>query len=308
MEENTNKVNEEKQKKEFLKRTEIRTMAKDITKLRKIETEKEKQRIMGLRPKEQDKKPVLAPTADINKETLIPKPLSKKSFPFKKLLPRAIVVLIIICALGLIFWLIGAKKAPDEKPFVPEITQPDEEEIEEKIPEKIPEIHIPACLILTEQTEILEISETQDIVQVFSQIMEQELPNDALIRVVIKNISQGRLVSLQELSSVFQIEISSEIFQKFGPDYSLIIYGQEQGKRIAFIANIKEKQGLTESLDKWEQELKEFKPAKYKGIAFRYLTISEQDHIGICYSFIDDLFIWTSSGELMVKIIDKLSD
>ncbi len=49
---------EKEEKLEFLKREEIRTMAKDIAKLREIESQKERERIATLKPKEEIKAPV----------------------------------------------------------------------------------------------------------------------------------------------------------------------------------------------------------------------------------------------------------
>ena len=155
---NPNLKNERKkevdEKKEFLKRTEIRTMAKDVTELRKIETEKEKQRIMGLLPKETKKEKIEPVFAPMEKQTLMPKPLSKKSFLSKKILPRAIFVLIILFILGFVFWLIGAKTAPSKEPFAPEIIPATEEEIEveKEIEEEIiEEPETPTVPLITER-------------------------------------------------------------------------------------------------------------------------------------------------------------
>ncbi len=137
-----NETNEKEQKKEFLKRVEIRTMQKDITKLRKIETEKEKERIMGLQPKKVKWQPKETPKKIKEKikkhkkdltETLIPKPLPKKLFPLKKILPRVIFVLIILCVSGFVFWLITIKNAPDKELITPEIIPLIEEETEEEV-------------------------------------------------------------------------------------------------------------------------------------------------------------------------------
>ena len=90
----------------------------------------------------------------------------------------------------------------------------------------------------------------------------------------------------------------------------------------SFIAKIKEEEGLTELLKDWEPKLEKgisisgqeipalvsyFKAANYQGATFRYQTLSRDD-FGICYSIFNDYFILTSSGESMLKIIDKLGE
>jgi len=316
------------EKLEFLKREEIRTMQKDIARLREIEAQKERERIAALKLEGAKKGkakitppeiPARPPEAKQAKEALIPKPLPKKPSPFKKVLVRGVIVVVLLLIFSFFYWFFGVKKLPEEEAIPPtgEEIVPPEEEIVEK-----PEISISPSLISVAETKTWEISQDEEIPEAIRQLMGEELPLGTFTRIVIKNTSENRLSSLEDLSQAFQIETPEEIFQKLEPDYTLTLYSQEQGKRVAFVTKTKEKSGLTELLKAWEPKLEKgisisgqeipvlvpyFKAANYQGATFRYQTFSKDD-FGICYSIFNDYFILTSSGESILKIIDKLGE
>jgi hypothetical protein len=319
----TSPLPQKEEKSELLKREEIRTMQKDISRLREIEAEKERERIAALKL-EEIKKGELPSPPEIEKPgvppgTLIPKPSPKRPSPFKKALVRVIICVLLILIFGFLIWSFVFKKPPEEEIVPPageEIVTPEEEIIEK------PEISIPPSLISIAETKISEISQNEEIPGAIYQLIGEELPFGVFTRIVIKNTNENKLSSLEDLSQVFQIETPEEIFQKLEPDYTLTLYSQEQGKRVALITKIKEKEGLDELLKGWESELEKgisisgqeipalvsyFKAANYKGVTFRYQTFSEDD-LGICYSLFNDYFILTSSGESMLKTIDKLTE
>ncbi len=291
------------------KEEEVKSSLRRLEEIKKIEPEK-------LREEEEIKEKEVK---KVPPEVLIPKPLPKKPSPFKKVLVRGVIVVVLLLIFSFFYWFFGVKKPPEE-----ETIPPTEEEIvppEEKIIEK-PEIFIPPSLISVAETKIREISQNEEIPEAISQLMSEELPLGSFLRIVIKNTSENRLSSLEDISQAFQIEAPEEIFQELEPDYTLTLYSQEQGKRVAFVTKIKEESGLTESLKAWETKLEKgvsisgqeipaltpyFKTANYQGATFRYQTFSEDD-FGICYSIFNDYFILTSSGESMLKIIDKFGE
>jgi len=320
------------EKKEFLKREEIKTMQKDIAKFREIEAQKERERIAALKTEEKkvperippevrrvEGPPPIPPEKEkIPLDTLIPKPSIRKPSPLTKILVRGAIVIICLLIAGFFYWFFGVKKPP-----VKEVIPPTEEEIippEKEVVEK-PEIIIPPALISVEETKEVEVSKTEEIPKVFSQLIGEEFPVGAFTRLLIKNISENRLASLEDLSTAFQIETPVEIFQKLEPDYTLAVYSQEQGKRIVLVGKIKEEEGLKEILKNWEKKIKEegvflsgekiptlvsyFRTSFYKEIGFRYLTISKDD-LGICYAWFDDYFALTTSFESIKKAIDKI--
>jgi len=152
--------------------------------------------------------------------------------------------------------------------------------------------------------------------------MAEELQKGEFLRVVIKNIDENRLASLEDLFGAFQIEASDEgISKKLEADYTLAIYPQEQGKRIVFVVKIGEEGGLAELLKNWEGKITKegvfvsgnkvptllsyFKTSSYQNVSFRYLTISKEDS-GICYLLFDNYFVFATSFESLKKAIEQV--
>lgn len=317
------------EKKEFLKREEIRTMAKDLSRLREAEAQKERERIAALQlekiKKEEKIIPPGMPERPLEekpvKESLIPKLLLKRPSSFQKVLIRGVVVFLCLLLIsGLFYWALGTKR-----PSTKEVTPPPAgEEIppEEGAAEK-PEIIISPSLISIAETRTLEVSKNEEIPEVFNRLMAEELQKGALTRVVIKNIDENRLASLEDLFGAFQIEAPEEegISKKLEADYTLAIYPQEQGKRIVFVAKIGEEEGLAELLKNWEEKIAKegffvsgnkvptllsyFKTSSYQNVNFRYLTISKEDS-GICYAFLDNYFVFATSFESLKKAIEQV--
>jgi flagellar biosynthesis GTPase FlhF len=256
-------------------------------------------------------------TPEKAEEVLIPRPVLKRPSLFEKIFIRIIVLLILLGVFGLVFafwyWFLEVKKAPPAPP----------PPVEEVIPEK-PEVIIPPPLISVEATETLEISTKEEIPEMIKQILTKELKEGSFNRVLIKNISENKLISLSEFFEVFQIKTPENLYQKLGENYTLFIFSQEAGKRVGFIVEIKEKENLSDLLKSWESSMEKdfenlfallgkekpalspyFKDGDYKGGSFRFQTFTLQD-LGICYGIFNDYFLFTSSGESLTKAIDKL--
>ena len=249
-------------------------------------------------------------------ETLIPKPPDIRSSFFQKVLVRGVVLLLCLLLLGFFYWFFEVRKPVEEK-----IIPPAEEKVLPPVEGK-PEIMIPPPLIPMQAIRTPEISEIKEIPEIFNRLMKEELPQGSFTQIAIKNLSENRLVSLEEVSTAFQIEVPEEIYQKLEPNYTFTIFAQKQGERVALIAEVKETEGLLELLKNWEKKIKEegvfisgqkistqvsyFKSASYQNVNFRYLTISKEDS-GICYAWFDDYFVVTTSFESMKKIIEELT-
>ena len=310
-------VQGKEEKLEFLKREEIRTMQKDIAHLREIEAQRERERITALKPEKIKKRveekvlpEIPARKKEEIKEALAPR-VSRKLSPFKKIFIRGIIVLFVFFFFGFLVWSFWLKKPPTEE-FIPLV----EEEIEER-----PEVSFPPSLIPVEETKILEVSKNEEIPAIFNQLMAEEMKEGTFLRVLIKKVPENQLVSLKDLASAFQITAPEEIYQKLESDFTLAIYFQEEGKRIALVAKIREKEDIDELLKNLETKVSKegvfvsgekvptlipyFKTSTFRGINFRYLTISEQD-LGICYTHLDDYFLLTTSFESIQKLIDKI--
>lgn len=308
---------EKKEKLDFLKREEIKTMAKDLAFLRELEATKQREKIASIKLKEDRSSPEqdLKPTKDKPKKIFSISETPQAPSRSKKILIRGIIVLLFVLFLSTIAWFFWPKEKLS-------ISEP-EQEISEPIVEEKPEIRIPVSLIPIEKTKTIEISNIEEIPTILKEIMQEEIVDGEFLRVAIKNIKEERLVSFQELSAGLGIEMPEEMYQKIDQDYTLAFYSQAQEKRVVLIAKVKEHQGLTEVLKNWEKQILEtdlailgeqypplvssFKTSFYKDIGFRYLTISKND-LGLCYAYFDNYFLITSSFESFKKVIDQIQE
>lgn len=313
----------EEEKLEFLKREEIRTMAKDIAILREIEAKNEKEKITFLKPGEFKKESLekSQPAQEEKEKALTPVPQLKlkKSLFYRKILIRAAMVLIVVLALGnLSYGYFTSIKPPEETPPAATSTPPVDIPVN---PTTTQEIIIPQSLIQVNETKVLEISKTEEMPAVFNQLMEEEFATGSLTRVVFKDTSKNLLSNLGELSQSLQIPISSEIIQKLEDDFTFAIFSQNQGKRITLTAKIKNNEGLDLLLKNLEASttkegvfisgeklpaiVSSYKTATVQGASFRYLTVSKND-LGVCYSLTDGYFVLTYSYESLKDIVGKI--
>ena len=129
---------QKKEKLDFFKREEIKTMAKDLAFLRELEAQKQREKIASIKLKEdrlaQEKKLEQIPKQVKDKPKKIFSISEKPKIPSrsKKILVRGIIILLFVLFLGVIAWFFW----PKEKPFIPEseqeIFEPIEQEVEEE--------------------------------------------------------------------------------------------------------------------------------------------------------------------------------
>jgi len=320
----------QEEKKELLKREEIKTMAKDIARLREIEAQEEREKISSIDVGGRTKPGISAPAEqktgekgeEMKKEIsigLMPKPPFLNPSRRKKYLARGGIILAIVSILSFLIWYFAVKKPAQTD--IPIETPPIQQTPVETPPEK-PEIVIPASLILTNTTISGEISKTEEISDVLSLALRETTTIDTFNRILIKNTDQNRLISLGELASSFQVEMPEGFIEKLEPDFTLAIFSQAQGNRIAVIAKVKDTNGLTALFKAWEKSISEkgifisgnkiqttsssFKTAYVQKTGLRYLTISKDD-TGICYAWFGEYFVLTDSFESIKKIIQQLT-
>jgi len=316
----------QEEKKEFLKREEIKTMAKDVARLREIEAQEEREKISSLdvggKPKSSvsgsdQQKPGENPE-EVKKEIsigLMPKPPLFKSSSRKKYLIRGGILFAVILLIGLSVWFFTSKKP------IPIEELPIQQNPPETVPEK-PEIIIPDSLIETQKTISGEVSKIEEIQDILNQALKETSTLDSFSRVLIKNTDQNRLISLGELAASFQIEVPEGFLEKLDPDFTLAVFSQNQGSRVAVIAKVKDGEGLNNLFKSWEKSITEkgvlisgnkiqttatsFKTAYVQKVGLRYLTISKDD-LGVCYAWFGDYFVLTDSFDSIKKIIQQLT-
>lgn len=303
--------NPEEGKSELLKRGEIKTMAKDIARLRELETKAEGEKISAIKAEEKLVTPPVQekPIQDFQQESavlekaplesLMPKAPAKKKRVFKKIFVR-LALLGIFALILAVFLYNNFKSGPKEATPVSDIQN------NVQNPQK-EQIFFPQSLIRTDQTKIIELSEGENASQAFSQVLAQKIPDDNLTEILIKN-GENNFISLKEALSVsFGFLLPENIIQKLEQDYTLSIMGQQEGNRLAFIAKTNDKQGLIDSLKKWEKATTSvFKTGSLQNTLFRYLTLDKNDS-GICYLVLDDYFVLTSSFKSMERMIKELN-
>lgn len=321
---------EKEEKVEFLKREEVRTMQKDLKQVRESEAKKERQRITGLQaepkkikvekqtePKLVEKKPTIQPLPE---KDLIPQPPERPS-SFKKIIVRLSVFALIVLVVSFTYWFFTQREQSAEKDITPSTEQetPQKQEIVEE-----PEIIIPQSIISVTDTLAFNATTTKDIENIYNQITTQVLTENEFVRVIIKNEQEKRLFSLNEIAQTFQITIPAEVLENLKIDtFNLLVYPQEQGKRGAVIAEIKDKEKLTLSLTNWEADIianglqvsgnkiptlsTKFKDYSFDNVPFRFLTLLRSD-LGPCYVLSGDYFAISSSFKSMEEIIKAFKE
>jgi hypothetical protein len=321
----------EEEKLEFLKREEIRTMQKDIAALREIEAQKERERVAEIKTEEKIQLPSkVGPEEALPAEAaLIPKP-PRRPHPLRKALIRMALSLLLVFLIGFFYWFFVHKEKLSEELPSPEKMPPAEEQIlpEEEIPSEetvqAPEIPVSLSLIAVNSTSTREISGKEEVPNILEQLIQEELEIDSFVRVVIKNIQENKILGLADFFEALSIASPEGISQKLENDFTLFIYTQPEGKRIGFVTKIKEGGGLENLLSSWEATMAtdfgnllkimegagvpafpSFRTATHLGTSFRYQDFSIP-HFGLCYSILDQYFVFTSSGESIIKVIEQL--
>lgn len=323
--------------KEYLQREEIRTMAKDIAALQEAEAQKERERIAALKSDVATKEsapptpvaPTPIPTAPVpptsppetSPGVFIPKPPPRKPSPGTKILIRlalTIGIALILFLLSFACWYFVVKKekisGEEPAPSPQETTLPQE-------------LFIPPSLITVAETKTLEISTTFELADIFSaEIAKINAEKEQFTRIVIKNTTENKILGLKEFLQAFEAETPDGFYEKFENDFTLFVYSASNTDRMGFTAKIKEKEGLPELLTTWQKTMENdldplftkglgknapalvsyFKTASYKSVSFSYQTFAKAD-FGICYSVLNDYFIFTTSGKSILKTIDQLT-
>jgi len=333
----TPKPEEKKDEKlEFLKREEVRTMAKDISHLREAEAQKEREKIAAISPPAKPVPPVRRKVPEFKEEvplekrpfgTIIPRP-PKRPASSRKILVRSLILVVIILIIGVSVWFLFFQKEQPSEIVIPpeeEMEEEAEEEVEEPITEE-EEIIIPPALILVNSTSTLEIAFLEEFKIALPQLLSNIFEPDSFTRVLIENKKENKVLGLKEFFEVFGIETPEGLLDKFGDDFTLFIYSSQDTNRLGFVTEVLDKEGLADLLVSWENTMESdtenlftvlgkeglasisyFRTASYQGRVFRYISFPP-DNFGICWAIIDDYFLFTSSGESMIKLMNLLTE
>lgn len=228
----------EEEKLEFLKREEIRTMQKDIAALREIEAQKEKERITKIKTGEKIQFPSKVKPKEVfpSETTLVPTP-PKRPHPLRKALIRMAISLLLAFLLGFFYWFyFHREKSPPEEPPPEETSLPDQETVsgeeppslEEIVPE--PEISVSPSLIIVNSTSTKEISEGENVLTLLQQLIQEDLPTDNFIRVVIKNTEENKILGLEDFLETISTTSPENIYAKLDNNFTLFYLFSVRGE------------------------------------------------------------------------------
>ncbi len=324
----------------FLKREEIRTMAKDLARLQEEEAINEKGKISRLRVEEKLKKE----TAEREKiaSTMIPKSkeLGIKDGPEEELLPKAkkpsalekIIVRIIIVLLSLGFfllitfgyWFLVIKKRPQPLPSPSASASISPSPSPEPSPSGL---IIPSSLIPIAKTKLIEFDQTISLKQLIEETLENlgpESKDGEFIHLAIKE--KENFLGFRSFAPKIGLAIPEDVLKNLAAekpeDFTFFIQSADSRQRLGFLVRSLSQEETKENLKNWEAGMEKgleilpllsgkdkpaiassFRQTAYQKVNFRCLTISKDD-LGICYGVFNNYFVLTTSFEDMKKVID----
>lgn len=236
---------------------------------------------------------------------------------------------------------------PQEEALPPEEVSPEEIPPEEIPPEEIsppgeilpgepPRPELSQSIIPVNQDALVEFSSDEELPRLFSESVQQYRGEDVFTRLIIRNTSANTLLSLADFFRIFQIRTPAGLLEKLSPDATFFVYSSVIANRFGFAAQIVNPEGFEEQIRSWESTMEKdtenlfallgkkepsqktaFRQAVYKDAVFRYVSFPSIN-FGIVWSSLSlaepgtqetkQYFFFTSSGESMMRIIDRLSE
>lgn len=318
----------QEEKLEFLKREEVRTMAKDIARVREQESRSERERIADLQPKKEQK--VALPQQE-QPEERIKRSLMPKRIPtsFEKLFVRivagGVIVFVLFNVVAFGIWQLQRGEEPEspeperqqEETEAPSPT-PEPEQPAEQEPAPAP-ARTPVSFFEAPRQELL-LGNSKELLPELQALLFS-LPL-GFLNIVVK--TQVGILSTQELLEKSRITMPPALKDRLEENAILFAYHQDNKKRLGVVFEVKNTEGLTEQLQSWEQTLEQdtsgffdiiggkgsaytpfFRSLTYKSIPIRFQTFSVID-FGIVYGVVKEYLLLTSSLESFQRAADEL--
>jgi hypothetical protein len=322
---------EEEFKKNPIVKDQIKTMEKDLQRLREKTAERERQEMLARAEKEPEKAmPQTAPFSvrkmgtDIDKFPDVGKmsPLQKDwGSIFKKIAIRFVFILIILALVGAFVYFFVLKK--QEKPIETQEPVKTEQEQEKK------ELILPASLFKANYISFVNLESLEktkeSLITSFSGI-----GNDfGFYRVLFKK-GEFELWSNRQVFTalnIFPAEVSAMVDDSNDENFMFFIYNSGLNKKPGFVIKFNEEKRaeFEKAVKGWEKDMEKnllpitslildqkdkyysniFKETTFLNQKFRYKTFSKND-FGLCYAILDNKLIITTSGESIRKVISIL--
>ncbi|MDA1337482.1 MAG: hypothetical protein O3C23_01815 [bacterium] len=320
------------EKLEFLKREEVRTMEKDIAKIREEGAKAEQEHIA--KPKEEavpPKKPEVVlmqqssftPPA-LPKRPLIPRrPLKQREKLFIRIVAGGIFVFLVFNAVAFGFWFFFKKNAPVKQPAQDtqkEVVITPPPAMQPRPVEPLPVVS-PLIPFFTAPEQKLALENQDELLPKLQEFLASA-PALGLTNITLQ--TKENPLSVKELLYGLQITIPQELTAKLKENYMLFSYVAGEKKRLGFVVELKDTVEIQEILSSFEQNMEDstasffasigqkgsaytslFRSTSYKGVPVRFQTFSMID-FGIVYGVINNTLLFTSSMESFQKVADLL--
>jgi len=257
----------------------------------------------------------------------LPQKPSTKQRQRRRLISFVLIVLpLILGVAGLSYWFLKYAKATDFKMLIVRLTH------KETGNQQNQEITPPEALIAVSETKVIEISSEENLNDVLTLALKENFSSNQFTRIVFRNKGETTFLGLADFLNNLGVIVPSEIKENLEKDFTLFVYPLSNPlfstttnkNRLGLIAKIKEGKNLSDPLLLWEVTMESdtekfflalgktepitgrtFEQTTYKGAIFRYLSFPQED-FGICWAIVNNYFVFSSSGEATIKVIDKI--
>lgn len=283
--------NPPEEKLEYLKREEVRTMEKDIARLREEEAKKEQARIAQLEAqKELEKeKGVIQKVKELAverkirgeqeeqkifqkiKDSILPpgeeSPIQNLPSPpssFQKIFVRLFfVVLFSLIAFYVTlfgYWYLVKKiKAPEPsspptlQPSLPVPVSPEPQPPQPPLP---PAISTLKDTVAPQRANTLQFTAKEDLAHLFS-LFSQKEQQPGFAELIFRKQPGGLAISREELFELFGVSIPASVSSQFQEDFLLFLYSYEQKNRLGFVSKVKDGKLAKEAMRQWEKTVEQ---------------------------------------------------
>lgn len=319
---------------QFLKREEVRTMAKDVAKLREQEATKERERITDIKTEPQQAlqtqgaklKPSLMPHAE-KPRMVLPKARTR----FEKILIRLVVagILIFILSNGIAFgyWYFikkrGAQITPSPQPSPEAMAGEAEPGNGNQVSTGNLVSPTPIVFFETPQEKTVDAAATDNLLLLLSNVLKEE-HQQGFTRILFKKQGGDAFLTTKEFLTRTNLVMPGPLLSLLKEDFMVFVYSSPGRKRLGFIAELSQTDGAQDMLKGWETTLQQdtkplweivgqkgsaytpfFRQTAYQNNVVRFQTFSVID-FGVVYTLFGTKLILATSFESVTKAVDLL--
>ena len=310
-----------------------------LEKLTKVSPKEEEERKEFLARVAGRKEPAIKLKEKEAKKEIVFRPVVREQSLLQKIIVRVVMILLLI-ALAVVIYLLLHAYVFNEKPFVQYSPLPQSSAVSPatSTSEKaVPTPEIPLSLIKVSETKILSFSSTTQVSSLFKQTFQTiifsaeagtaEAPEEGFLRILFQNKKTKEFLQFSEFLKAAGVNINSTLIKEFLGKIelqpTLFIYFSKAGEaRFGFVAKINNGENIQELMKDWEATISDdlapllfyqkggkvefvgsFRQVSVGDVKFRYFDSNKPD-FGICYSTSGDYFLFTTSGESMMRLIN----